>query len=116
MAFLVPSQSKATLQALPMDDRNVLACRYRHDGFEDLAVFGASDSTINIDGLEMRGEFFWLRSAGGSLRHVVAVRARSLFNRGQCVFSQSDPGPYFSALSHSSVKGAENLCVVSAAS
>lgn len=116
MAFLVPSQSKATLQALPMDDRNVLACRYRHDGFEDLAVFCASDSTIEIDGLEMRGEFFWLRSAGGSLRHVVAVRARSLFDRGRCVFRQSDPGPYFSAVSHSGVKGAENLCVVSAAS
>jgi hypothetical protein len=120
MAFLVPAQSGATLQAIPTADRNVLACRYRqgafNGGFEDLAVFGSVDSTTIIDGFEMSGEFFWLRSAGGSLRHVAAVRARSLFDRGRCVFEQTEPGPYFSALTDGGVKGDESLCAASAAS
>jgi hypothetical protein len=114
MTYLVPSQIDATIQALSPGG-NVLACRFKNDAFEDLAVYGADDSPIRIDGFEMRGEFFWLRSEGGSLHQVVAIRARSLFDRGGSVFQRSDAGSFFAALNEGGATTDKNLCAQSAA-
>ena len=96
MTFLAPLQTGATLQKLPSPGGNVLACRYKHDAFEDLAVFCGDDLAFEIEGFRMRGEFFWLRRDLGGLRQVVAVRARSLFDdNGNSVFQRPDAGSYF---------------------
>jgi hypothetical protein len=66
------------------------------------------DRPVVIERLILNGEFFWLRFEAGELRHVVAVRARSLTLGDLTVFNHSVPGEYFSPAE-------ETICAPSAA-
>jgi hypothetical protein len=96
MTFLAPSQTNAVLRKLSPGGGNVLCCRYQNDGYDDLAVLCMDDHSVEVDGFRMHGEFFWLRSEAGTLRQVIAIRARSLFAHGASIFQQSEAGPHFS--------------------
>jgi len=108
MTFLAPSQTNAKLRKLSPAGGKVLSCLYENEGREDLAVFCRDGCPIEIDGFRMHGEFFWLRREGGRLRQVVAIRALSLFDLGEPVFQQVEPGPHFSAHNEPGVAGSNS--------
>ncbi len=81
---------------LQVDDGRAIACAYAHHGFEDLVIFSIGAGEICVAGFRMLGEFFWLRTEGGFLKQVVAIRACSLSHDGRNVFRRSEPGQYFS--------------------
>jgi hypothetical protein len=96
MTFLVPgTTSVPAVRQLTVESGSGIACSYKHDGFEDIAVVSAGDSEMAVADFRMRGEFFWLRLEGGALKQVLAVRACSLDHGGSGIFRRSEPGPYF---------------------
>jgi hypothetical protein len=97
MTFLVPAAGGAhgsVVRRLIMTSGSGIAYAYAHDGCEDMVAMSTGDSDMAVAGFEMRGEFFWLRLRGGALKHVMAVRARSLHRDGEPIFQRSEPSSY----------------------
>ena len=78
-----------------MEGGSGIACSYAHHGFEDIAAFSTGDSEMTVADFRMRGEFFWLRLESGVLKHVLAVRARSLDRGNTSIFHRSEPGTHW---------------------
>jgi hypothetical protein len=52
------------------------------------------DGDLHLMDCDMRGEFFWLRMEGGSLRRLFAVNAYSFKYTGAPVFEGNEVIPY----------------------
>ena len=99
MTFLLPDKPcDAVVRQLTVESGSGIACSYKHDGFEDIAVLSTADSETAVADFRMRGEFFCLRLEGGVLKQVLAVRAGSLDCGGRNIFRRSEPGPYSGAI------------------
>jgi Heparinase II/III-like protein/Heparinase II/III N-terminus len=99
MTFLLPDGScDHVVRRLTVESGSGIACSYKHDGFEDIAILSTGDSEMAVADFRARGEFFWLRLEGGVLKQVLAVRARSLDRAGRNIFRRSEPGPYFGVI------------------
>ena len=99
MTFLLPNEPcGAGVRQLTVESGRGIACSYKHDGFEDIAVLSTADSEIAVEDFRMRGELFWLRLEGGVLKRVLAVRARSLDRGGRNIFRRSEPGLYLGVI------------------
>jgi len=77
-ATLIPNSGTPEIQRLDMDAGSAIVCIYRHGAFEDIAVFSTGTSEVEVAGLRMQGEFFWLRMEGDVLLQSVAIRGRLL--------------------------------------
>jgi len=82
------------IRRLKVEHGTGLACSYKHDGFEDIAVVSTSDSEIAVADFQMRGEFFWMRLEGGLLKQVFATQACNMDRNGRSIFRRPEPGPY----------------------
>ena len=76
MTFLVPRSAAAGVERLTVDAGNAIACAYRHGLFTDIAVFSTGTSEVQVAGLRMQGEFFWLRMEGQVIRRSLAIRVQ----------------------------------------
>jgi hypothetical protein len=82
------------VRRLTVESGKGIACAYEHHGFEDIAVLSTGDSEMTVADFRMRGEFFWMRLAGGEIKQVLAIQAISLDRGGLNIFRRSEPGPY----------------------
>jgi hypothetical protein len=82
MTFLVPHSAAPIIRRLNVDSGSAIACIYHHGAFQDVAVFPASASEVEVAGFRMQGEFFWLRMEGRVLTRCLAIRGRLLHGKG----------------------------------
>jgi hypothetical protein len=55
------------------------------------------DGNLRLTDLDMRGEFFWLRTEQNRLRRLFAVNAYSFSYAGEMLFESPKPVPYVQA-------------------
>lgn len=68
-----------------------VACVLRNGDVGDFIVLPLSDSVVRIGRYWMRGEFFWLRTEGGELRELLAIRARTFREDCRVVLQTDEP-------------------------
>jgi hypothetical protein len=76
MTFLAPRVATPAIERLHLNTGSAIACAYRHFGYRDIAVYSTGRSEVEVAGLRLRGEFFWLRMEGQIVRKAVAIRGR----------------------------------------
>jgi hypothetical protein len=76
ITFLVPHSTSPVIERLTVDAGSAIACAYHHDAFKDIAVFSTGTSEIQVSGLRMQGEFFWIRMKESVVLKTIAIRGR----------------------------------------
>jgi hypothetical protein len=61
----------------------------------DLVVLPLSDATVEVAGLRMRGELFWVRLAGSTVVRAIARNARSLSAGRERLLDAAESVPWF---------------------
>jgi hypothetical protein len=94
MSFLVPGRGSIRSRRFETGNRNAMAAVIRDGDYDDIAVMSMDHSELQIIDCTMRGEFFWMRTANGALKQVLAINARSFTHAGEVVFESNEPSPY----------------------
>jgi hypothetical protein len=76
MTFLAPQFAAPLVERLKVDAGSAIACAYNYGAFKDVVVFSTGTSEVQVAGIRMQGEFFWMRTEGQVIRKVVAIRGR----------------------------------------
>jgi hypothetical protein len=76
MTFLVPCSTPPVIHRLEVNAGSAIACICHHGPFKDLVVFSTGASEVEVAGVRMQGEFFWLRMEGHVLLRSLAIRGR----------------------------------------
>ena len=74
--FLAPQFAAPRVERLKVDAGSAIACAYNYGAFRDVVVFSTGTSEVQVAGIRMQGEFFWMRTEGQVIRKVVAIRGR----------------------------------------
>jgi hypothetical protein len=81
MTLLAPQFSAPVIERLKADSGSAIACAYHSGAFKDIVVFSTGTSSVQVAGIRMQGEFFWLRMEGGIIRKTVTIRGHLVRER-----------------------------------
>jgi hypothetical protein len=82
ITVLSSSAERPQIHGVSLDAGQGIACTVERAGITDLAVFIPDGREARIGELQMEGEFFWVRTIGGSVQDSISLRARRFEFKG----------------------------------
>jgi hypothetical protein len=75
-----------------------LSCSITHGQYTDFLIVPGTDAEIEIEGLKLQGELFWLRMSGGVLQQLLGVNVRRIVQQERVLLDEPEPLPRILAL------------------
>ena len=69
-----------------------------HGQHTDFLIVPGTDAEIEIEGLKLQGELFWLRTSGGAPQQLLGVGVRRIVQRETVLFDEPQPAAHLLAL------------------
>jgi hypothetical protein len=97
MSFIVPGNEPIRARRFKANTDHAIAASIQDGECDDVVVMAVRDGDLRLTDLDMRGEFFWLRTEHGRLRRLFAVNAYSFSYGGELLFESPKAIPYVQA-------------------
>ena len=69
-----------------------------HGQYMDFLIVPVTDREIEVAGLRLQGELFWLRTSGGTPHQLLGVGVRRIAQQQAILFDEPSPAPRLAAL------------------
>jgi len=91
-SFAIPAVRRETI------DGCTLSYSITHGQHLDFLIVPETDAEITVAGLRLQGEFFWLRTSGGTLQQLLGVGVRRIIQEKTVLFEELQPAAHLLAL------------------
>jgi hypothetical protein len=97
MSFMAPGNSPIRSRRFKANSSHAIAAAIRDGEYDDIVVNTVQDGDLRFMDFAMRGEFFFMRTEGGSLRRLFALNAYSFTYGNETLFESNEVIPYVQA-------------------